>query len=56
MAWASRYETWPVRGKLQGKKGKKSKDLSGVDVPRLRAFRVPALSSTTTCRRRNSSP
>ena len=31
MAWASRYETWPVRGKLQGKKGKKSKDLSGVD-------------------------
>jgi len=29
MAKASRHETWPVRGKLQGKDGKKSKDVSG---------------------------
>jgi hypothetical protein len=27
---SSRYETWPVRGKLQGKNGKKSKDVSGI--------------------------
>jgi hypothetical protein len=38
MAWASRYETWPVRGKLQGKKGKKSKDLSGVDCTTAKGF------------------
>lgn len=27
---SSRYETWPIRGKLQGKNGKKSKDVSGI--------------------------
>jgi hypothetical protein len=31
MAWASRYETWPVHGRLEGKNGKKSKDVSGID-------------------------
>jgi hypothetical protein len=38
MAWASRYETWPVRGKLQGKNGKKSKDLSGIDCVTAKGF------------------
>jgi hypothetical protein len=30
MPWASEYETWPVRGKLQNKDGKKSKNVSGI--------------------------
>jgi hypothetical protein len=35
---SSRYETWPVRGKLQGKNGKKSKDVSGIDCATARGF------------------
>jgi hypothetical protein len=38
MAWASRYETWRVRGRLQGKNGKKSKDLSGIDCATAEGF------------------
>jgi hypothetical protein len=30
MPRASGYETWPVRGKLQGENGKKSKSVSGI--------------------------
>jgi len=38
MAKASRYKTWPVRGRLQGKNGKKSKDVSGIDCTTARGF------------------
>jgi hypothetical protein len=38
MARASRYETWPVRGKLQGKNGKKSRDVSGIDCATAQGF------------------
>jgi hypothetical protein len=38
MAWASRYETWPVHGKLKGKNGKKSKDVSGIDCATAKGF------------------
>jgi Protein of unknown function (DUF3616) len=38
MARASRYATWPVRGKLQGKDGKKSRDVSGIDCATARGF------------------
>ena len=38
MARASKYDTWPVRGKLQGKNGKKSKDTSGIDCATSHGF------------------
>jgi len=38
MARASRHETWPVRGKLQGKDGKKSKDVSGIACATVQGF------------------
>ena len=38
MAQASRYETWPVRGRLRGKNGKKSKDVSGIDCATAQGF------------------
>jgi hypothetical protein len=38
MARASRYETWPVRGKLRGKNGKKSKNESGIDCATATGF------------------
>src|ERR1700760_428844 len=38
MARASTYETWSVRGRLQGKNGKKSKDVSGIDCVTAQGF------------------
>jgi hypothetical protein len=38
MARASRYETWSIRGKLQGKNGKRSKDVSRIDCATARGF------------------
>jgi hypothetical protein len=38
MPRASSYDTWPVRGKLQGKNGKKSKDVSGIDCATTQGF------------------
>src|SRR6201997_1465572 len=38
MAWGSKYETWPVRGRLRGKNGKKSMDVSGIDCVTAQGF------------------
>ena len=38
MARASTYETWSVRGRLQGKNGKKSRDVSGIDCVTAQGF------------------
>src|ERR1700751_1853414 len=38
MAKASRYKTWPVRGSVQGKNGKKSKAVSRIDCTTARGF------------------